>query len=181
LRNWLIQLEPSDTKDREPRRIPILDELYEILKAIPRAIHDPYVFLYKGKPIRDLRTGLRDACRKAAITYGRFKKDGFVFHDLKHTFNTTMRKAGMPKSVIMSITGHSTREMFDRYNTVDIEDTRQAIDRLRDYLQSVPQNVPQVPSDSKKGLAENPLTLNHSVVPKAGLEPARVLPTTPSR
>jgi len=79
LKNWLIQLEPSDTEDSEPRRIPILDELYEILKAIPRAIHDPYVFLYKGKPIRDLRTGLRDACRKAGITYGRFKKDGKVF------------------------------------------------------------------------------------------------------
>ena len=25
----------------------------------------------------------------------------------------------VPESVIMEITGHSTREMFDRYNTVD--------------------------------------------------------------
>jgi hypothetical protein len=30
-----------------------------------------------------------------------------------------MRKAGGTASVIMEITGHETREMFDRYNTVD--------------------------------------------------------------
>ena len=41
-----------------------------------------------------------------------------------------MRKAGMPESVIMEITGHSTREMFDRYNTVDEDDTRNAINQL---------------------------------------------------
>jgi len=39
-----------------------------------------------------------------------------------------MRKAGVPESVIMEFTGHSTREMFDRYNTVDLEDTRKAVD-----------------------------------------------------
>jgi len=41
-----------------------------------------------------------------------------------------MRKAGMPESVIMEIAGHSTREMFDRYNTVDEDDTRNAINQL---------------------------------------------------
>jgi len=110
------------------------------------------VFLYNGKPIRDLRTALRKACKRAAITYGRFKKDGFVFHDLRHTFNTNMKKAAVAESVIMAITGHSTREMFDRYNTADAEDTRQAIDRLHGYLESVPQTA----SNDKKGLVGKP-------------------------
>lgn len=90
---------------------------------------------YKGKPIKDLRAALQRACQKVGIPYGRFVKDGFVFHDLSHTFNTYIRKAGAPESVIMRITGHSTREMFDRYNTVDVEDARQAIDQFREYLQ----------------------------------------------
>ncbi len=47
-----------------------------------------------------------------------------------------MRKAGVPESVIMEITGHSTREMFDRYNTVDEEDTRKAIRQLEVYFES---------------------------------------------
>jgi hypothetical protein len=56
-----------------------------------------------------------------------------------------MRKAGVPESVIMEITGHSTREMFDRYNTVDMEDTRNAIIQLTDYPSKARQNVRWAP------------------------------------
>jgi integrase len=143
LKNRFIRLEAGDTKDKEARNVPILDELYGILKTIPRGVHDSHVFLFKGKPINDIRTALRKACEKTGIIYGRFVKDGFIFHDLRHTFNTNMRKAGVPESVIMETTGHSTREMFDRYNTVDEEDIRKAIDQLGYYLQSVDQNVDQ--------------------------------------
>ncbi len=129
-----ICLEADDTKDKEARQIPITSEVHKIFKATPRAIHDQHVFLYKGKPLTHIRTGLRKACVDAGIEYGRFKKDGFVFHDLRHTFNTYMRKAGTPESVIMSITGHSTREMFDRYNTIDREDKKEAVKSLEKYL-----------------------------------------------
>jgi len=40
----------------------------------------------------------------------------------------------------MPITGHSTREMFDRYNTVDMEDTRQAVKTLEVFFQNVTQD-----------------------------------------
>ena len=131
MKTHFIHLAAADTKDREKRSIPISDKLYKVLQNIPRAIHDNHVFLYKGKPIADLRTGLRMACRESGISYGRFEKGGFVFHDLRHTFNTNMRKAGVPESVIMAITGHSTRAMFDRYNRVDEDDLRKAIDRMK--------------------------------------------------
>ena len=87
---------------------------------------------------------MKRACNDVGIPYGRFTKDGFVFHDLRHTFNTYMRKSGVPESVIMKITGHSTREMFDRYNTVDVEDARRAMEQMRDYLANVTQDVTQV-------------------------------------
>jgi len=156
LKNRLIQLGAEDTKDKEPRNIPICDELYEILNAIPRAIYDPHVFLYNGKPIRDIRTALRKACKQAGILYSRFAKDGFIFHDLRHSFNTNMRRAMVPESVIMQITGHSTREMFDRYNTIDTEDTRQAIVQLQNYLQSIDHSIDQAAQNEKKGLAVKP-------------------------
>ena len=54
-----------------------------------------------------------------------------------------MRKAGVAESVIMEITGHSTRQMFDRYNTVDIEDARQAVAQLQGYFANVTQTVTQ--------------------------------------
>jgi integrase len=84
--------------------------------------------------------------------YGRFVKSGFIFHDLRHTFNTNMRKAGVPESVIMEITGHSSREMFDRYNRVDEEDAREAINRLEVFFAKGPQSGPQ---DTKKALTKN--------------------------
>lgn len=148
----VIRLEASDTKDKEPRLVPICRELFDVLKAIPRAIHDNHVFLFKGKPVKSLKTGLIRVCRDAGIDYGRFVKGGFVFHDLRHCFNTYMRKAGVAESVIMEITGHSTRTMFDRYNRVDADDVRRAVDQLQTYFASVDQNVDQEPvsTDSQK-------------------------------
>jgi len=143
-KNRLIKLNAQDTKDGEPRKIPICAELYNILRSIPRPLHHDHVFLYRGKPIRDIRTALERACKAIGIEYGRKNRDGFVFHDLRHTFNTLMRKAGVAESVIMSITGHSTREMFDRYNTIDEEDTRLALTKFQGLLKSVDQNVDQV-------------------------------------
>ena len=141
LQNRMIRLEATDTKDKEARNIPISDELYKILLSLPNRIQgsdaDNHVFQYKGKPIdRYIRGGLKTACEKAGIKYGRFVKGGFLFHDLRHTFNTNMRKAGVQESVIMEITGHSSRSMFDRYNKVDEEDSKKAIDQLQTFLKS---------------------------------------------
>ena len=137
MKDRFINLEAEDTKDMEKRSIPICDELYEILKVIPRNLHNPHVFTFRGKPVSDIRTGIRKACEKAGIKYGRSAKGGFIFHDLRHTFNTNMRKAGVQESVIMAITGHSTREMFDRYNTIDREDTRNAVNQLEVFFRNV--------------------------------------------
>jgi integrase len=138
LNKRLIQLEPEDTKDREARDIPICDELYEFLKNIPNKIQkagtDNHVFLYRGQPFKDIRRGLKDACTSAGIKYGRNVKGGFVFHDLRHTFNTNMRKAGVDETVIMAITGHSTREMFDRYNSIDRDDIKKASKQFSGFV-----------------------------------------------
>jgi len=56
---------------------------------------------------------LKRACKKAKIIYGRNKKDGFTFHNLRHTFKTDVCKADVPELVIIEIAGHSTKKMFD--------------------------------------------------------------------
>jgi integrase len=150
----MIRLDVSDTKDKERRNIPICDELYAMLVSLPTRIQksnkDNHVIQYEGKPVSDIRTSLRNACKKAGIEYGRFVKGGFIFHDLRHTFNTNMRKAGVSESVIMEITGHSTREMFDRYNTIDEDDSRKAVEQMTTFLQSVDQTVDQVQKNAPR-------------------------------
>ena len=61
-----------------------------------------------------------------------------------------MRKSGVQETVIMKITGHSTREMFLRYDTVDATDTRKAVNQMEVFLTSVDQTVDQVPLKAKE-------------------------------
>ena len=141
MKNRTITLEAEMTKDNEKRIIPISASLFETLKHIPKAIYDDHVLLFRGTKLKALGKALNKACKKAGITFGRFKKDGFVFHDLRHTFVTNSRKAKVQESVIMAITGHSTREMFDRYDKIDADDTREAVNMLEVFLQSVDHSV----------------------------------------
>lgn len=53
------------------------------------------------------------------------------------------RKAGVAESVMVEITGHSTRAMIDRYNVVDEDDARSAIGSLESFLLSVDHTVDQ--------------------------------------
>ena len=94
--------------------------------------------------IKNIKKALETACDKAGIKYGRFGRfepGGFVFHDLRHTFNTNCRRAGIQESVIMKITGHATREMFDRYNSIDKEDGEKAVKKLDNFLNLKSANV----------------------------------------
>jgi integrase len=129
LKEKAIKLKGVDTKTLEPRVIFLNQDLLEILEKAGkvRALEHTRVFTYKGRPIASIKTCLTHACRKAGI-------DNFRFHDLRHTFNTNMRKAGVAPSVIMKMTGHKTAAMFNRYNTVDFGDAQEAYRKLQEFL-----------------------------------------------
>lgn len=46
--------------------------------------------------------------------------------------------------------------MFDRYNTADIEDIRQAVDQLQELVEGFHQNVNQTPPKHKKRISRKP-------------------------
>jgi hypothetical protein len=57
--------------------------------------------------------------------------------------STHMRRAGAAQSVITTITGHSSDEIFRRYDTIDREAAHNAVDWMRDYQKNLDQNVDQ--------------------------------------
>ena len=63
---------------------------------------------------------MKTACKGAGIPWGRKDKGGFIFHDLlRHAFVTDMKRAGIPRTVTMAITGHAITDMNARYDIVE--------------------------------------------------------------
>jgi integrase len=58
----------------------------------------------------------------------------YRLHDLRHTFNTNMTKAGVDQVVVMKLTGHKTNAMFLRYSHIDQEQSERAMKKLNGFL-----------------------------------------------
>ena len=129
-----VDLTPEDTKTDDPRRIYFgsIKELKDVFIEADRKkkAGQKLVFTKEdGTPvpkwyIRDL---LIDACKSAKVR-------PYRLHDMRHTFNTNMRKAGVDQVVIMKLTGHKTNEMFLRYSHIDQEQSESAMDNLNGFL-----------------------------------------------
>jgi integrase len=58
---------------------------------------------------------------------------GLVPHDLRRSGVRNLRRAGNDEHDCMEISGHETREIFDRYDIVDEDDQRRALERQQEY------------------------------------------------
>jgi len=142
----LVGLEAEDTKTSGPRVVFLCDRAYGIVKngGKVRSLDHNRVFTYRGRPLKKIKKAFTSACRKAGIA-------NFRFHDLRHTLNTNMRKAGVDQSVIMKLTGRKTPSMFQRYNAVDFHGAKGAYHRLDEFLsQGQDQNIARTKKCSRR-------------------------------
>jgi len=128
----VIELPPESTKTKEPRRIyyGALAKLRELFDQLPKGRGDrAHVFTWEGKAVQPMAVyrGFRKACKEAGV-------GPYRFHDLRHTFNDNMRRAGVGRETIMALTGQKTVQMYLHYCHVDREEARAAMDRFGRHL-----------------------------------------------
>jgi integrase len=51
-------------------------------------------------------------------------------HDLRHTAATKMAEAGIPESTMLSLMGHMSRAMLERYSHIRMAAKREAVESL---------------------------------------------------
>jgi integrase len=126
-----IMLYAGTTKNREARSFPFTSELRELLLAQKikadalkqKGIICPYVFNRDGIRIKTFRRSWLTACRKAGVP-------GRIPHDFRRTAVRNLVRAGIPERVAMTMTGHKTRAVFERYNIVSEGDLTEAARKL---------------------------------------------------
>ena len=135
LSGGFIDLSAEDTKTDEPRRIYFnsVSELKNVfIDAETKRLPGQKLVFTKpeGKPI--CKWTIQKQIKKICITSG---FGPYRLHDLRHTFNTNMIKAGVDQVVIMKLTGHKTNKMFIRYSHLDKEQAEIAMGKLNTYLE----------------------------------------------
>jgi integrase len=134
----VMRLRPEISKNKDGRLLPLQGELLEIIERAKQSRQPScaYVFHDNGQPIGDFRKVWKRACKQAGL-------GTIIVHDLRRSAVRNMVRAGIPERVAMSLSGHKTRSVFDRYNIVSEADLARATQRLQAHLEEQPR-VPVV-------------------------------------
>ncbi len=128
LHNRTITIKHS--KNGKVRHIPINKKAQEALMNIPEP-HEGHVFIYRGSPIKAVKTAFAGAVRRAGIAQCRF-------HDLRHTFATRLVLAGVDLATVKELMGHASISTTMKYAHPNPPHKREAVASL-DFTQSTQQ------------------------------------------
>ncbi len=91
-------------------------------------------------------------------------------------------RAGIPEKVAMSISGHKTRNVFERYNIVDSTDLKNAATRIGEHHKKSEEKMRHGHNGGHNGSIEQTdcgecaSQVIEKMVPLTGIEPVRQLP-----
>jgi len=135
----VVRLRIENSKTKKPRVLPLRGELAEIIQRA-KATRSPdcsFVFRRDGHALGLFRKSWASACKAAGLGH-------ILVHDLRRAAVRNLVRAGVPDTTAMSITGHKTRSIFDRYNITSERDQALAIEQVGVYLAARPKTASNV-------------------------------------
>ncbi len=112
----LVWIEAEDMKGGKSISIPLSEEALHVLKN-QEGQHDAFVFTYRQRPIKEIKTAFIAACVRAGVGHtsdaGRYV--GFTWHGLRHTWATWHVQNGTPLDVLQKLGGWSDLRMVLLY------------------------------------------------------------------
>jgi integrase len=143
----IIRLDVGTTKNREGREFTYreitdlhttIERQWRAHEALKKSGHlVPSVFQRKGKPIRSFRRALEAACIAAGCR-------GRLLHDCRRTAVRNLERAGVSRSVAMTITGHRIEAVYRRYAIVSSRDLADASRKLQAFTGTVAGTVDRI-------------------------------------
>jgi integrase len=129
LADGTIRLRPEVCKTRQPRLFVLTGALREMIECRHRERRqgESLVFHEAARHVTTFVRAWHRACTAAGVP-------GTLIHDLRRSGVRNGVKAGIPERVVMQMSGHKTRAVFDRYHIVSEADLRQASDKLAAYI-----------------------------------------------
>jgi integrase len=97
-------VEAEDAKGEVAIPVPLNDAALAVLEA-QKGLHDDFVFVYRGKPVAEIKTAFGAACRRAGVP-------GFTWHGFRHTWATWHAQNGTPLDVLQKLGGWSDMRML---------------------------------------------------------------------
>jgi integrase len=126
-----IRLDPARSKSKHGRVLPLRGELLAIFERAKarRIMACPFVFHYAGGlPIGDFRKVWRVVCKASG-------NDNRLVHDLRRSAVRNMIRAGVSDRIAMTMSGHRTRSVFDRYDITSTDDLEWGTERTQEYVE----------------------------------------------
>jgi integrase len=119
--SWNTMDKLKGTKNNKVRRIPIPDNLYQLLRSLDNGFSE-FIFSWSGKPL-DHKTVYKHfyrALEKIGIDQAMRRARNITFHSYRHGFNTMLIESGITPETVRLLTGHSVG-MTARYSHAQLE------------------------------------------------------------